>query len=229
MGVLRALGLPGLRPKTSGQVKALTRTPMDDDKVFEEFFASEDIAPLAELRVLGALPPCARACANAALHALHPDKWAAPSIGVPGFGDKLRHIFREVFGLQQTLDELAVAGCPWLRLPDVGVLDLGTCWNALREHPACRAGLVPAGHPLRDALETPLLIAVLVAAPDGKEGFSASVRQDVAQLGAVVQDSTVFSAPRKHVVRLSDCCLPEQLFDVLDLPRMVRMKGGKNE
>ena len=226
--MLHALGLPilsALRLETIDDVRLFMQKPLAHrDQLVSEYGVS-----VAELHALEALPPRARACANAALCVIcdYPGDDAPEVRGDQGFGAELQRMFREVWGIPQTLEELAAAGCPWLRLPSVGVLDLGTCWGALREYPACRAGLVPAGHPLRQAFES--LIAVLVAAPDGTPQFSRSVREDVRELEAVIRDDAIFDAPRKHIVTLPDCTAPEQLTARLHLLRLVREKEIRNE
>jgi hypothetical protein len=149
--------------------------------------------------------PCAVACIKAAFYASNPLLQPAPVTGTRGFGAQLADALREIWSL--SLEELATNGCPWLRLPDVGVLDLATCWNALRE-PRFRKMLIPdPDHPLRRALETPIdMVAILVATPDETEPWS-----------SLLQDGQIVLGTHKHVKKFDNCASPDQLCSYLQL------------
>lgn len=211
------LGLPTLSKlqlTTHYQVCMFHHYPLDRE-MLQMCFSVPD----SELDTLESMPRSVRTCANAAIGALAGGPGFAVQ-GTQGFRAQLQLAFQHIWQLSQTTEELAGAGCPWLLLPDVGVLDLATCWNALRDT-GHQHSLIPAGHPLRCVLETPLMIAILVAAPDGTPVFSSNVQKDVSALSAVISDDSIFDAPCKHMVVLNNCTSPAQLFDQLKLLRVV--------
>lgn len=64
----------------------------------------------------------------------------------------LQRIFRFHWGITATLDQLAVLDAPWLRLPDIGVIDITTVYHACND-PFFRRCIMPPWHPLLQAME----------------------------------------------------------------------------
>jgi hypothetical protein len=140
----------------------------------------------------------------------------------PSFRELLDCALNEIWRTPESLEELAQAGCPWLRLPDTGALCLATCWAALQDA-QCRDALLPPEHPLRSKLDVPLSVYIFVSAADDSKGFEDAVAQDVHELTEfIIRNTDIFHAPLKYVLPLSNCRTTTELMD--ELARLVALQ-----
>jgi hypothetical protein len=145
--LLLALGLPRMAALGHLRLSEYGLLASQDSAAVAAYFG--DVAA-AEHRRMRAMQPWTRVLAMRLLRMkIHGYNVVR---GTPHARLILQALIRERWGVPYSLDELASAGCPWLWLPDFGLIDIMTVFHACNDA-GFRRRLMPRRHPMLCAME----------------------------------------------------------------------------